>query len=299
MEHQTLGWVLLLSTWAGAFAAGGKLSPVKEVAMDMALSSFDDQYQGCGRMMEAELEELNRTEFDSIHATDWRRAAAEWQSRWGRAARPPALGWDQATAMLAYMLQGNLYHEFNAATLTGGRSRQHYLRSFPFKTLHFLLSRALHTLRESQPPRCHHVYRGVRGTRFTARRGSTVRFGQFFFSSLQRNLPREYGPNTFFSVETCYGARLLNFTTFPAEDKVLIPPFEHFRVTNITNSRGITFIQLRSQGNNSTYNCEFVKEKRCKERLCVFNAGRSIPGEAPQLWVLLLAAAALAAVGAP
>ncbi|XP_021244707.1 erythroblast NAD(P)(+)--arginine ADP-ribosyltransferase-like [Numida meleagris] len=302
MEQLALGWVLLLSTLASALATGCKrdLGPVKEVAMDMALSTFDDQYQGCSRMMEAELEELNRTEFaNEVYADGWRNAAMEWRNRWGHAARPPALGRDQATAMLAYTMEGKLYHEFNAATRGDGISPQRYLRSFPFKTLHFLLSRALHTLRESQPQRCHHVYRGVRGTRFTARRGSTVRFGQFTSSSLQKKVAESFGQDTFFSVETCYGVPIQNFSTFPGEDEVLIPPFEHFKVTNITYNEGRTFIQLRSQGNNSTYNCEFVKEKRCKERPCVFSAGRSIPGEAPQLWVLLLAAAALAAVGAP
>uniref|UniRef100_A0A8C9EJQ1 NAD(P)(+)--arginine ADP-ribosyltransferase n=1 Tax=Pavo cristatus TaxID=9049 RepID=A0A8C9EJQ1_PAVCR len=294
MEHRTLGWVLLLSTWTGALVGGRKLGLIKEVAMDMAPNSFDDQYQGCSRMMEAELQQLNDTEFTNVLYThDWRRAATEWQRRWGRAARPPALGQDQATAMLAYMIQGNLYHQFNNATLTGGRSRQHYLHNYPFKTLHFLLSRALQTLRESQPQRCFQVYRGVRGIRYTARQGEVVRFGQFTSSSLQKNLPREYSPDTFFSVETCYGAPVQNFTTFPAENKALIPPFEQFRVTNVTNNKGINFIQLRSQGKSSTYNCEFVKGKGCWPG----RGSRSSPMEPPHLWVLLLAAAALAAVG--
>ncbi|XP_048807693.1 erythroblast NAD(P)(+)--arginine ADP-ribosyltransferase-like [Lagopus muta] len=298
MEHVLLGWVLLLGTWTAASAASIKNSQIKEVAMDTAPNSFDDQYQGCIDLMEAELPELNRTEFN-IYAHDWRRAAAEWQSRWGRAARPPALRRDQATAMLAYMVQGNLYHQFNNATLTAGSSRQHYLSSYPFKMLHFLLSRALQTLRGSQPQRCFQVYRGVRGIRYTAQQGQVVRFGQFTFSSLQKNLPSAYGPDTFFSVETCYGVPLQNFTTFPAEGKVLIPPSERFRVTSITHNKGLTSIQLRSQGNNSTYNCELVKEKRCKKWPCAFSAGRSSSMESPHLWLLLLAVAALAAVGEP
>ena len=264
MEHIVLGWVLLLGTWTGAWAGGRKLSAMKEVAMDMAPSSFDDQYQGCIDLMEAELEELNRTEFtNDIYAEGWRRAAAEWQSRWGRAARPPALRRDQATAMMAYMLEGNLYHQFNNATLTAGRSRQHYLRSYPFKALHFLLSRALHTLWESQPQRCHDVYRGVKGTRFTAQQGMMVRFGQFTSSSLRKKVAESFGQDTFFSVETCYGVPIKEFSTFPGEDEVLIPPFEQFRVTNSTYTEGRSFIQLRSQGKSSTYNCEFVKGKGC------------------------------------
>jgi len=264
MEHIVLGWVLLLGTWAGAWAGGRKLSAMKEVAMDMAPSSFDDQYQGCIDLMAAELEELNRTEFTTdIYAEGWRRAAAEWQSRWGRAARPPALRRDQATAMMAYMLEGNLYHQFNNATLTAGRSRQHYLRSYPFKALHFLLSRALQTLRESQTQRCFQVYHGIRNVRYTAQQGKVVRFGRFTSTSLQQIIPGIYAPDTIFSVETCYGAPVQNFTTIPEQGKVLIPPFEQFRVINSTYIAGRSFIQLRSHGKSSTYNCEFVKGKGC------------------------------------
>uniref|UniRef100_A0A8V0XF62 NAD(P)(+)--arginine ADP-ribosyltransferase n=1 Tax=Gallus gallus TaxID=9031 RepID=A0A8V0XF62_CHICK len=302
MGHLAPGWVLLVSTLASVLATSSKrdLGPVKEVAMDMANNTFDDQYQGCSRVMEDELEELNRTEFaNEVYAEGWRNAAMEWRNRWGRADRPPALRRDQATAMLAYTMEGKLYHRFNNATRGDGISRQHYLRSFPFKTLHFLLSRALHTLWESQPQQCHNVYRGVKGTRFTAQQGTMVRFGQFTSSSLRKKVAESFGQDTFFSVETCYGVPIKEFSTFPGEDEVLIPPFEQFRVTNSTYTEGRSFIQLRSQGKSSTYNCEFVKEKRCKERPCAFSAGRSSPMEAPHLWGLLLAAAALAALGKP
>lgn len=255
--------------------------------MDMAPHSFDDQYQGCIDLMEAELEELNRTEFaNEIFAEGWRSATEKWQRRWGRVSSPMVLRQDQAIAVLAYTMEGELYRVFNNATLTAGRSRQHYLSSYPFKTLHFLLSRALHTLRESQTQPCHNVFRGVRGTRFTAQQGTVVRFGQFTSSSLRKKVAESFGQDTFFSVETCYGVPIKEFSTFPGEDEVLIPPFEQFRVTNSTYTAGRSFIQLRSHGKSSTYNCEFVK-------------GRSSPMEAPHLWGLLLAAAALAALGKP
>ncbi|POI18725.1 hypothetical protein CIB84_017533, partial [Bambusicola thoracicus] len=260
MEHIVLGWVLLLSTWTGAWAGNRKLSSIREVAMDMAPNSFDDQYQGCISLMEAELRELNRTEFaNDIYAEGWRRAAVEWRSRWGRAARPQALGQDQAIAVMAYMMEGNLYHQFNNATLTGGRSRQHYLSSYPFKVLHFLLSRALQTLRESQPQQCFLVYYGIRNIHYTAQQGKEVRFGRFTTTSLQKINPGIYAPDTIFSVETCHGVPVQNFTTIPGQGKVLIPPSEKFRVINSTYILGRNLIHLRSQGKSSTYNCEFVK----------------------------------------
>ncbi|XP_032298179.1 erythroblast NAD(P)(+)--arginine ADP-ribosyltransferase-like [Coturnix japonica] len=302
MGHQHVGWVLLLSTLVSALANNSKrdLGPVKVVAMDMANSTFDDQYRGCSRMMEDVLEELNRTEFtNQVYAEGWRTAAMEWRNRWGRANRPPALRRDQATAMMAYTMEGKLYHQFNAATRRDGTSRQHYLRSFPFKTLHFLLTRALQTLRESQPQRCHHVYRGVSDTRFTAQPGTVVRFGQFTSTSFLKNISESFGQDTFFSLVTCHGVPIKEFSNFPSEDEVLIPPFEQFMVTNFTSTKVGTFIELRSQGMNSTYNCEFVKDKWCKERPCVFIAGRSSPMEPQHLWVLLVAVTALAAIAEP
>ncbi|XP_029898153.1 GPI-linked NAD(P)(+)--arginine ADP-ribosyltransferase 1 [Aquila chrysaetos chrysaetos] len=302
MEHLTLGLVLL----AGTLAAGTPprrrdLNAVKEVALDMAPTSFDDQYQGCSRMMEELLEELNRTEFanNSVYANTWTLAAAEWRSRQGRVPRLPALRPEQAVALLAYTLPESLYEAFNNAVRKAGRSREEYLGAFHFKVLHFLMSEALRTLRDAQPRRCHHVYRGVRDIRFTAQHHQRVRFGHFTSTSLRNESTQPFGQDTFFSVDTCYGASIRNFSFFPTEEEVLIPPFEIFEVTNVTRDKHRAFIHLRSQGTRSTYNCELVKEKRCKSQPCVFSAGRSVPRDPPRLWGLLLAATALAVIGGP
>ncbi|XP_035186665.1 GPI-linked NAD(P)(+)--arginine ADP-ribosyltransferase 1 isoform X3 [Oxyura jamaicensis] len=287
MEHLALGWVLLASTLFSTSATGSKrdLDAIKEVAMDMVLSSFDDQYQGCSRMMGKELEELNRTEFTNpAYAEGWRGAVMEWRNRWGHAARPTVLQQEQAVAVLAYTAERGLYRQFNAAVREGGRSREHYLQSFPFKTLHFLLTKALHTLREAQGHGCHRAYRGIKGTRFTAQLQHTVRFGQFTSASLQKKVAQSFGQDTFFFLDTCYSVPIKNFSFYPGEDEVLIPPFEVFKVTNFTHGRDGNFIHLHSQAARSTYNCEFVK-------------GRSSPREPPHLWSLLLAATALAAMG--
>ncbi|NXX57034.1 NARE ribosyltransferase, partial [Scopus umbretta] len=302
MEHLALGLVLL----AGTLATGSPLHhrglhPVKEVALDMAPASFDDQYRGCSRMMAEELEELNRTEFanNSVYAEAWTLAAAEWRSRRGRVSQRPVLLPEQAVALLAYTLQGPLYRTFNAAVREAGRSRKEYLSAFQFKVLHFLLSGALRALRDAQPRRCRHVYRGVQGIRFTAQRHQSIRFGHFTSTSLQNKSTLHFGQDTIFLVETCYGVPIRDFSLFPEEEEVLIPPFEIFEVTNVTRDGDRALIQLRSQDTLSTYNCELVKEKRCKNQPCVFSAGRTVPGDPPCLWGLLLAAAALAATGSP
>ncbi|NXK15361.1 NARE ribosyltransferase, partial [Herpetotheres cachinnans] len=300
MEHLVLGLVLL----AGTLAAGiplhqQDLNPIKEVALDMAPTSFDDQYRGCSRMMEEELQELNHTEFanNSIYAKAWTLAAAEWRSRRGRVPQAPALPPEQAIALLAYTEQGPLHQAFNVAVREAGGSRREYLDAFQFKVLHFLLSEALRTLRDARPRRCHHVYRGIHGIRFTAQQHQSIRFGHFTSTSLRYESTLPFGQDTFFSVETCYGVPIRDFSFFPEEEEVLIPPFETFKVTDIAHDGDKALIQLRSQDVLSTYNCELVKEKRCKSQLCIFSAGWSVPWDPPHLWGLLLAATALAATG--
>ncbi|KAM6144693.1 LOW QUALITY PROTEIN: erythroblast NAD(P)(+)--arginine ADP-ribosyltransferase-like [Phoenicopterus ruber ruber] len=301
MEHLALGLVLLTGTLATSSPPHRRgLNPIKEVALDRAPSSFDDQYQGCSRLMEQELQELNRTEFanNSVYAKAWTLAAAEWQSRQGRVPQPRVLRPEQAVALLAYTMESPLYEAFNAAVREAGRSREEYLGAFHFKALHFLLTQALQAP-DAQRRRCHRVYRGVRGIHFTARHRQSIRFGRFTSTSLRKESTWPFGHDTFFSVETCYGVPIGVYSFYPEEEEVLIPPFESFEVTNITRDGDRALIQLRSQAASSTYNCELVKEKRCRTQPCVFSAGRSVPGDPPHLWGLLLAATALAAAGGP
>ncbi|XP_061336046.1 erythroblast NAD(P)(+)--arginine ADP-ribosyltransferase-like [Pezoporus flaviventris] len=302
MERLVLGLVLL--------AAGSPLplsSSIQEVAMDMAPASFDDRYEGCSHLMERELPELNRTEFgtNGLYAEAWSRAAEAWRQR--RVPRAAGLRPEHAVALLAYTMEGPLYAAFNAAVREAGGSRQRYLHGFPFKALHFLLSQALSTLRGAgDRGRCRRVFRGVRAVRFTARRGQSVRFGHFTSSSLRNG--SSFGCDTFFTVHTCCGVPIRDFSSYPAEEEVLIPPSEVFQVTGFSRTGRGSLIQLRSQGANSTYNCELVKEKRCGSAPCSFRAaepgphrcGATSAGAPPgssAAWGLLLAA--LAAAGRP
>uniref|UniRef100_A0A8D0KZE9 NAD(P)(+)--arginine ADP-ribosyltransferase n=1 Tax=Strix occidentalis caurina TaxID=311401 RepID=A0A8D0KZE9_STROC len=327
MGHLALGLVLLAGTLAASSPPRRRdLDPLQEVALDMAPNSFDDQYRGCGRMMEEELEELNRSEFarNRVYAEAWTLAAAEWRNRQGHIPQPPALRPEHAVALLAYTLQEPLYREFNAAVREAGRSREKYLGAFCFKTLHFLLTEALRVLRDAQPRRCHRVYRGVRDIRFTAQQHQSVRFGRFTSTSLQNKTSQLFGQDTTFLVETCYGARISNFSSFPGEEEVLIPPFESFEVSDVARDGNRALIQLRSQDARSTYNCELVKGDApaagwggtvgCRggqpparpppppaapDSSSVTPPGRSVPRDPPRFGGLLLAAMALAAAGRP
>ncbi|XP_068535754.1 NAD(P)(+)--arginine ADP-ribosyltransferase 2-like [Anas acuta] len=263
MEHLGLGWVLLASTLAGTLAASSTREqdpgPIREKAMDMAQNSFDDQYQGCTYSMQEALRMVNRTEFKNpVYADTWRRAEERWWTQWRNSIQPQELRREYAVAVLAYTAGTGLYRHLNAAIREGGRSRDYYLQSFHFKTLHFLLTEALHTLRDAQVRRCYNVYRGVKGIRFTAQINQGVRFGQFASASFRRNSAQQFGNDTFFFVLTCYSAIVSNFSFYANQREVLIPPYEIFKVINVTRYTNETHIHLRSIGVRSNYNCALL-----------------------------------------
>ncbi|XP_074006560.1 erythroblast NAD(P)(+)--arginine ADP-ribosyltransferase-like [Numenius arquata] len=271
MEHLVLGLVLLAGTLATSNPLQD-LGPSKK--MDMAPTSFDDQYQGCSPKMDKELGKLHHMELkkNSVYAKYWPHATAEWQKRAGYVPKPPGMRAEHAVALMAYTLPGSLYQTFNVAVREAGRSRNQYLYKFYFKTLHFLLTQALKILRNAQPY-CYNVYRGIQGIHFTAKPHDLVRFGQFASSTFLKAKAAQFGQDTFFSVYTCYGVPIRHFSYYPNEEEVLIPPYERFVVTNITYYGKRTYIQLRSKGTYSKYNCEWVKGKRCQDQPCDFNAG--------------------------
>ncbi|NWW69533.1 NRT2 ribosyltransferase, partial [Climacteris rufus] len=258
---ELLSLVLLLETLASSrpLPRGNHSSAIREIPLDMAPSSFDDQYLRCHFKMLKALPALNRTEFIpySDYAEAWSKAAARWGSQ---PSLGPPLQPEQAVALLAYTMEEGLYLEFNKAVRTAGRSRQQYLDTFRFKVLHFLLTEALSDLRGTQPrPRCLHAYRGIEGVRFTARPGQIIRLGQFASASLLRNVSESYGTTTTFEVHTCHGADIRYFSSYPQEEEVLIPPFETFEVTNVTRRGDDVYIQLRSHGVHSKYNCAWLR----------------------------------------
>ncbi|XP_038595937.1 LOW QUALITY PROTEIN: GPI-linked NAD(P)(+)--arginine ADP-ribosyltransferase 1 [Tachyglossus aculeatus] len=264
--------------------------------LDMAPASFDDQYIGCAQDMEHELAALNQTEFATsrTYAEAWEAASARWREHLGGGGKrppwPPGFRDEHAVAVLAYTANGPLHREFNTAVREAGRSRAYYLRYFRFKTLHFLLTQALALLGAGQNPQCRRVYRGVAGVRFRtgAEPGGAVRFGHFASSSLHEEAALQFGQDSFFSIRTCHGADIRSFSFFPGEEEVLIPPYERFRVINAsTGPHGPNHIYLQSLDKTSTYNCEYIKDKKCTSWRCRLNDSAAATGSEASLWLLL------------
>uniref|UniRef100_A0A8C3QN51 NAD(P)(+)--arginine ADP-ribosyltransferase n=1 Tax=Cyanoderma ruficeps TaxID=181631 RepID=A0A8C3QN51_9PASS len=253
---------------------------IEEFHLNMCETSFDDQYRGCGPNMTEALPALNRSDFQNnpFFAQIWAKATEKWQMRGSRVS--PLASPDQAIAIMAYTML-DVYKDFNNAVQVAGRSPQEYWDNFHFKTFHFLLTQALVTLRDIRGPQCHNVFRGVRRYLFKAQTGDTVRFGRFTSTSLTKETALCFGTNMAFHVHTCHGVDIRDFSMHPWEEEVLIPPFETFKVTNITHDGKRPWIELQSTGTSSKYNCEWLK-------------GGAIPSAACHLGGLLLATTALA-----
>ncbi|NWU19077.1 NRT2 ribosyltransferase, partial [Dyaphorophyia castanea] len=265
----TLTLLAMTVTPATASPAATTATTPLLVPLDMSPTSFDDQYRGCGQAMTSALPALNRSEFhlNPLFAQAWTLATAEFRVR-PRPSTPltPA----QAIALLAYTSPLPLHRAFNAAVRAAGASGREYRDNFHFKTLHFLLTDALAALKVTQGQRCHHVFRGVRGVRFEAQRGRTVRFGHFASASLVNESSWAFGVDSSFGVDTCQGVAVRDFSFFPREEEVLIPPFESFQVTEVTEVTEVTGVTgvtgvsgvrigLRSAGSWSRYNCEWLR----------------------------------------
>ncbi|KAF2982523.1 hypothetical protein EK904_000469, partial [Melospiza melodia maxima] len=68
----------------------------------------------------------------------------------------------------------------------------------------------------------------------------------------------KYGTDTIFEVQTCHGVDIQAFSFYLSNREVLIPPYETFEVTKVTQNGKRAWITLRSSGTYSKYNCALL-----------------------------------------
>lgn len=82
------------------------------------------------------------------------------------------------------------------------------------------------------------------------------RLGSFASSSLKSDQTK-YGTETCFKIETCYGAKILEYSAHPDEEEVLIPPYEVFEIKEGKELKDCkTVFVLKSNGTLSNLNCK-------------------------------------------
>lgn len=231
-----------------------------KINFDLAEDSFDDQYQGCSQQVMEELSQgdyfTKEVETHKNYSMAWNSAYLTWLSR--SKALPKNMTITHAVAILVYTLKKNVHSDFTKAMASAARSPWQYKHSFHFKYLHYYLTSAIQLLRKGTVVKndslCYEVYHEADYVK--AYIGDTIRFGQFLSSSLLRKQAQKFGNQTLFTILTCMGAPVQNFSL---KKEVLIPPYELFEVVNMSYHPGGNWLQLRSTGNLSTYNCQLLK----------------------------------------
>ncbi|XP_026581757.1 NAD(P)(+)--arginine ADP-ribosyltransferase 2-like, partial [Pseudonaja textilis] len=216
-----------------------------EIPLTMFSNSVDDQYIGCSP---DNLLKLGKLPVEEKYPKTWEKAKRHWDSL-GQSVGSfnPIYG----TAIVAYTIGDELYRKFNNATREAGKSQDSYDR-YAFKDFHFLLTKALQAKSKGS---CYQVFRGIRDIHFTVSDKAIVRFGQFASSSLNKRVAQNFSQDTFFSILTCHGVRIDDFSYKPNEEEVLIPPYEKFIVTGYSQTEKGVHITLESSGVFSHWNC--------------------------------------------
>ncbi|XP_031752119.1 ecto-ADP-ribosyltransferase 5-like [Xenopus tropicalis] len=218
--------------------------------------AFDDQYIGCADKMEKHMflvlkkEKLNR-EFGSA----WDNATEKWEEIEPTLELPDEFRDEYGIALLVYTNdypEGNpIFRQLNNNVSAAGVSRDHYMREFHFKALHFYLTRALQLLK----PDCNRTLTAYRGSDATYSLSSLFHFRQFTSSSLDKKVALRFGMGSVFRIETCFGASIRDFSFFPAEAEVLIPVTEQFRFVKQVKSLYV----VESTGVQCSYfNCAYL-----------------------------------------
>ncbi|OCT96254.1 hypothetical protein XELAEV_18013929mg [Xenopus laevis] len=218
--------------------------------------AFDDQYIGCSEQMEKHMflvlkkEKLNR-EFGLA----WENATKKWDEIEPTLELPDDFRDEYGIALLVFtndFPKGNpIYFQLNNNLSRAGISRDHYMKEFHFKALHFYLTRALQLLK----PDCNQTHMAYRGSASTYTLTPLFNFGKFTSSSLDKKVALKFGTGAVFRIETCFGASIGDFSFFPAEAEVLIPTTEQFRFIKQVKSLHV----IESTGVQCSYfNCAYL-----------------------------------------
>ncbi|XP_035875208.1 ecto-ADP-ribosyltransferase 4 [Phyllostomus discolor] len=232
-----------------------------KINFDLAPNSFDDQYQGCSQQV---IEELSQGDYfmkelkgRRNYSKVWHKAHLTWLGR--DKALPENMTITHAVVILVYTLNNSVRSDFTRAMAGAGRTPWQYKHSFHFKYLHYYLTSAIQLLRErirmKNDSLCYEVYHEA-DFYLEAYVGAILRFGQFLSTSLLRKKAQKFGNQTLFTIFTCLGAPIQDFSL---KEEVLVPPYELFEVVNVSYHPRGNWLQLRSTGNLSKYNCQLLK----------------------------------------
>ncbi|XP_020743108.2 ecto-ADP-ribosyltransferase 4 [Odocoileus virginianus] len=239
-----------------------------KIDFDLAPNSFDDQYQGCSQqVMEMLLQGdyfTEELESNKDYRKVWKQTHFNWLNQ--EKPLPRNMTTTHAVAVLVYLSDNRVHLDFSRAMAIAAGSPQQYRHSFHFKYLHYFLTSAIQLLRKEiisrKDPLCYEVHHELKGVYLQAPVGAIVRFGQFLSTSPAREQAQRFENQTLFTMLTCLGAPLQDLSL----KKVLVPPYELFKVVNASYHPRGNWLQLLSNGTQSMYNCQLLK---ASSRKCI------------------------------
>ncbi|KAL6479553.1 hypothetical protein MHYP_G00129860 [Metynnis hypsauchen] len=235
-----------------------QITTEKKIFMTNYPNSTDDEFDGCkDQMYNRVTTQLLKKELTSN---------AKFRLAWKAAKSSLYLGntWDftltredlRRIALRAYT-ENTIYRELNNKMHEGRRT---YMNKFGLISLHFLITDGIQT-RNAQHE-CRTTYRRTSAAIIIKK--DFVRFGSFASSSLKATLGN-FGSETCFIINTCFGADISDISAYPDEAEVLIPPYEKFKSKPVTVkppelSDCNRVYRLRSTGTKSNMKCRLVNK---------------------------------------
>nr|XP_055050747.1 ecto-ADP-ribosyltransferase 5-like [Misgurnus anguillicaudatus] len=223
------------------------LSQAPTYPLSMSEYSVDDRYDGCTEKMANLVETKYLLEEIAANISGFGTA---WKTSKGKILEPK----DNLTRnhLIAISLYTGLtvYNQFNQ-DVSRGKLKYKNMK-YAWYSLYFLLTEATQILKKTQEE-CKFTY-GATSVRFNESvLYKEIRSGLFALSYLDRKEATNFGNESCFEVKTCHGADVTKYSEVPS---VLIPPYETFKVTNITKNEWCnTVFVVESSGIRSDLNC--------------------------------------------
>ncbi|KAJ0055714.1 hypothetical protein NL108_009970 [Boleophthalmus pectinirostris] len=234
------------------------------IELSMMNQSIDDMFSNCIDKMATQVQEVYfpREIQISPFRDAWKKATScALKKLETLQTKSKELTINHTKALCIYTLESpKVYEQLNTALRTGAPN--YNTTAFQYHALYFWITSALQIMNSCQTTyrRTKNVYNGIVNT--------TMRFGNLASSSLRPNMNDIiFGSVTCFHIKTCLGAYIGNFSTYPSEEEVLIPPYETFKIIKIVaTSYGALkcnkIFVLESVGHKSNLNCKAVSHNQ-------------------------------------
>ncbi|MED6274690.1 hypothetical protein CHARACLAT_018872 [Characodon lateralis] len=240
----SLCWMLSVESMMVTFAD-------QALPLGMAEDSVDDMYFGCENKMKQILDQRFSKELQSRN-WDCNPILTNFNPKFNRLTN------DHIKAICIYT-SNSVYKEFNKQVRENSKD---YGKSFQFHHLHFLLTSALQVIKSSEG--CQTTYRRTT-VKFIGNVNDRIRLGSFASSS-KKSDQKTFGNRTCFKINTCYGAYVKDYSIYPDEEEVLIPPYEMFTVQQVKGKDEVKDLEdcekvfvLESAGVQSKLNCRLAQ----------------------------------------